>query len=92
MTARVGTLAVDGTPISQADLARIEAEEKLHADEQRRAVRVVAAGSLDADDCRTLLDILGLDGPMVAAARGGGDVSGASARPAGKRARKGRAA
>jgi hypothetical protein len=69
MTARLGTLSIDGTPISEADLARIEAEEKLHAQQQRSAVRVVAAGALDADDCRTLLSILGLDGTVVAAAR-----------------------
>jgi hypothetical protein len=69
MTARIGTMSIDGTPISEADLARIEAEEKLHADQQRSAVRVVAASALDADDCRTLLSILGLDTPIVAAAR-----------------------
>ena len=70
MTARIGTMSIDGTPISEADLARIEAEEKLHAEQQRSAVRVVAAGAIDADDCRTLLSILGLDTAIVAAARG----------------------
>jgi hypothetical protein len=79
MTARIGTMSIDGTPISQADLARIAAEEQLHADQQRSAVRVVAASSLDADDCRTLLSILGLDGDIVASAR---------TRPAAKRPRK----
>ena len=69
MTARVGTMSIDGTPISESDLARIEAEEKLHAEQQRRAARVVAASSLDAGDCRTLLSILGLDLETVAAAR-----------------------
>lgn len=69
MTARIGTMSIDGTPISEADLARIEAEEKLHADQQRAAVRVVAASALDAEDCRTLLSILGLDREVVAAAR-----------------------
>ena len=66
MTARVGTKSVDGTPISRADLARIEAEEQLHAHERLRAVRVVAAGALGADDCRTLLSILGLDAKVAA--------------------------
>jgi hypothetical protein len=60
MTVRIGTMSVDGTPISEADLARIEAEEKLHGEQQRKAVRVVAGSALDADDCRTLLSILGL--------------------------------
>jgi hypothetical protein len=84
MTARIGTLSIDGTPISEADLGRIAAEEKLHADQQRNAVRVVAASALDADDCRTLLSILGLDGDVVASARAQG--------PSAKRARKRHAA
>jgi hypothetical protein len=85
MTARIGTMSIDGTPISQADLARIEAEEKLHTDQRRQAVKVVAGASLDADDCRTLLSILGLDREIVASAR-------AQERPAAKRPRKRRAA
>jgi hypothetical protein len=85
MTARIGTMSIDGTPISEADLARIEAEEKLHADQQCQAVRVVAASALDAADCRTLLSILGLDQEIVVSARA------TLGRP-GKRARKRRAA
>jgi hypothetical protein len=69
MTARIGTMSIDGTPISEADVARIEAEEKLHAQQQRSAVRVIAASAIDADDCRTLLSILGLDREIVAEAR-----------------------
>jgi hypothetical protein len=69
MTARIGSTSIDGTPISETDLARIEAEDALHAEQQRGAVRVVAASSLDADDCRTLLAMLGLDREIVAAAR-----------------------
>jgi hypothetical protein len=86
MTARIGTMSIDGTPISEADLARIEAEEKLHADQQRGAVRVVAASAIDVDDCRTLLAMLGLDRPIVESARA------QLARPAGKRPRKRRVA
>jgi hypothetical protein len=86
MTARIGTMSIDGTPISEADMARIEAEEKLHSEQQRSAVRVVAASALDADDCRTLLSILGLDRDVVVAARAQGS------RPARKRPRKRRAA
>jgi hypothetical protein len=85
MTARIGTMSIDGTPISEADMARIEAEEQLHADQKRSAVRVVAASSLGADDCRTLLSILGLDQEVVASAR-------AQMRTAAKRSRKRRAA
>jgi hypothetical protein len=85
MTARIGTMSIDGTPISEADLARIEAEEKLHADQQRMAVRVVAASAQDAEDCRTLLSILGLEQEIVLSARA------TLGRP-GKRPRKRRAA
>ena len=60
---------MDGTPISAADIARMEAEEALHDEWARKAVRVVAASSEDAKDCRMLLAILGLDGePLQAAA------------------------
>jgi hypothetical protein len=85
MTARIGTMSIDGTPISEADLARIEAEEQLHAEQQRRAVRVVAASAHDAEDCRTLFAMLGLSQEIVLAARAQGT------RPA-KRPRKRRVA
>jgi hypothetical protein len=63
-------MSVDGTPISDTDRARIEAEEQLHADQQRSAARVVAASALSADDCRMLLSMLGLGHDVVAEARG----------------------
>ena len=69
MTAHVGSLSVDGTPISQADLARIEAEESLHSEQQRKAVRVVAAAATDVDDARMLLAILGLGDEVITNAR-----------------------
>jgi hypothetical protein len=86
MTARIGTMSIDGTPISEADLARIEAEEKLHAEQQKSAVRVVAASATDVDDCRMLLAMLGLDREIVQSARA------QLSRPAGKRSRKRRVA
>jgi hypothetical protein len=89
MTARIGSMSIDGTPVSEADVARIEAEERLHADQQRSAVRVVAGCSRDADDCRRLLSILGLQHEAVVAARG---ARCAAARAGGRRPRKGRAA
>jgi len=70
MTRRTAASATDTTPISQADRLRIEAEERLHAEHQRQTARVVAASALDATDCRLLLDILGLDDSVIAAARG----------------------
>jgi hypothetical protein len=83
MTLHVGTMSIDGTPISQADLARLEAEEKLHEAQQRKAARVVASASLNVEDCRTLLSALGLGSDVVREARTGSG---------GKRPRKRRAA
>jgi hypothetical protein len=62
-------MSIDGTPISQADMARIQAEEQLHCHQQRSAVRVVAASAIDAEDCRLLLSVLGLTHETVLAAR-----------------------
>lgn len=62
-------MAMDGTPISATDVARMEAEEELHADRQRRAVLVVAASANGVEDCRLLLSVLGLDADIVAEAR-----------------------
>ena len=67
MTGR--SLSMDGTPISQADIERMEEEERLHAERQRQAARVIAAAAHDVDDCRTLLDMLGLGHDVVVAAR-----------------------
>lgn len=69
MTGRSTALSMDGTPISQADIARMQEEERLHAQRQRQAARVIAAAAHDAEDCRTLLDMLGLDHEVVVAAR-----------------------
>lgn len=76
---------MDGTPISASDLARLAAEERLHADQQRSAVRVVASSARDAADCSQLLAILGLDREIVRSARG-------ESRSVAKRPRKRRAA
>jgi hypothetical protein len=72
MTMHVGTMSIDGTPISQADMARLEAEEKLHEEQQRKAARVIASASLNVDDCRMLLAALGLGTDVVHSARTGG--------------------
>jgi hypothetical protein len=69
MTGRITTLATEGSTISQADLERIAAEERLHAEQQRKAARVVAASALDGADARTLLDMLGLGHDVLVAAR-----------------------
>lgn len=69
MTGQVGAMSIDGTPISRADVARMEAEEALHAEWQRKAARVIAASSVDAAECRELLAMLGLDTQVVREAR-----------------------
>jgi hypothetical protein len=69
MTSRIAAMSVDGTPISDADMARMRAEEELHAGYARRTARVVASASQDTDDCRMLLSMLGLGDDVVAAAR-----------------------
>jgi hypothetical protein len=50
-------------------MARIEAEEALHERQRRGAAKVVAASAVDAEDCRLMLSILGLDDETVRAAR-----------------------
>jgi hypothetical protein len=87
MTGRLGAKSIDGTPISQADVARMEAEEALHAEWQRRAVRVVAASAVDADECRELLAMLGLGPQIIREARAAREDAGV-AKPARKPARR----
>jgi hypothetical protein len=69
MSGRTGSLAAEATMISEADAARIAAEDEMHLQWQRRAARVVAAAAFDAEDCRLLLDVLGLDHGVIEAAR-----------------------
>jgi hypothetical protein len=69
MTGQLGAMSIDGTPISRADVQRMEAEEALHAEWQRKAARVIAASSADAAECRELLAMLGLGLQVVRDAR-----------------------
>jgi hypothetical protein len=69
MNGHVGAMTIDRTPVSASELARMHAEEALHAEWQSKAVRVVAASSLGAEDCRLLLSILGLDAQLIADSR-----------------------
>jgi len=94
MTGRVGAKSIDGTPISQADVARMEAEEALHTSWQRKAVRVVASSASDAAECRDLLAMLGLSTQIIREARDAGPTVGragatskAARKPARRRAR-----
>ena len=69
MTGRMTTLSTESSTISQADLERIEAEERLHAEQQRKAARVIASTARDVDDARMLLAMLGLGHDVIVAAR-----------------------
>jgi hypothetical protein len=69
MTGRIAAMSRDGTPISQTDLDRMAEEERLYAERQRQTVRVIASAARDAEDCKMLLDMLGLDAATIAAAR-----------------------
>jgi hypothetical protein len=69
MTGRIAAMSLDGTPISQTDLDRMAEEERLYAERQRQTVRVIASAARDAQDCKMLLDMLGLDAATIAAAR-----------------------
>lgn len=69
MTGRIAAMSLDGTPISQTDLDRMAEEERLYTERQRQTVRVVASAARDVEDCKMLLDMLGLDSALVAAAR-----------------------
>jgi hypothetical protein len=69
MTGHIAAMSLDGTPISQADLDRMAEEERLYAERKRQTVRVVAAAARDAEDCKMLLDMLGLDHDTIVAAR-----------------------
>jgi hypothetical protein len=80
MIGRNPSMSLDGTLISQNDLNRMAEEERLFAARQRRVVRVIASVAIDADDCRMLLAMLGLDDEVVSAARGEHDAAGENAR------------
>ena len=69
MTGHIAAMSLDGTPISQTDLDRMAEEERLFAERQRQAVRVIAGAASDVEDARMLLDMLGLGSEIIAAAR-----------------------
>ena len=72
MTSPIDSLLPETTPahtMSDADLARAEAEAALHADCRRRAARVLASCAVDADEFRALAEMIGLERGDIAAAR-----------------------
>lgn len=69
MTGRTGLLTTEDSLLSEAESARIAAEEALHLEYERKAARVVAASATDAEDARLLFAILGIDTPTLESAR-----------------------
>ncbi|TQC44953.1 hypothetical protein EEB14_34340 [Rhodococcus sp. WS4] len=61
--------------MSDRDASIFESERELDEESVRKAQRAVASHSIDADDCRTLLSMLGI--PLVPAA-GSETLSGAA--------------
>jgi hypothetical protein len=68
MTRRIAASTTDTAQVSEADRVRIAAEEKLQAEHRSRTALVIASAARDTQDCRLLLDILGLDNSAVAEA------------------------
>lgn len=68
----VGTPCIDGTALSVADVQRTA--EKLAAQHERlrKAVYAVAGQVNDAQECRQLFDMMGIDLASVRAMRGAG--------------------
>jgi hypothetical protein len=71
MTGHIAAMSLDGTPISQTDLDRMAEEERLFAERQRQAARVVASAAHDVEDAKMLLSMLGLGPEVLATARHG---------------------
>lgn len=69
MSVRAGDRTVAGTKVSASDVARLLASEHEWLDQITPVVWVVAAAAPDAAECRTFLDVLGIDPAAVAHAR-----------------------
>lgn len=67
MTSRIDAWA--NHSMSDSEAARAEAEAIQHAEDRKKAARVVAAAATDAAEFRILADMLGLDTADLVAAR-----------------------
>ena len=65
----IGTTCIDGTTLSATDVQR--AADKVAAEREtlRRAIYAVAGHASDADECRSLFDMIGVDRASVRSAR-----------------------
>jgi hypothetical protein len=69
MTSRIDAWASGDSKRSDSEAARAEIAAAHHADNRRRAARVVAACATDTEEFRILTEMLGLEGSDIAAAR-----------------------
>jgi DNA-binding protein H-NS len=69
VSAQAGDYAVDGERVTASDVARLQASELEQLDRTAPAVWTLAAAAADAEECRELLDMLGLTAAAVTHAR-----------------------
>lgn len=65
----VGTLCIDGQPLTEADVERIHADRAVRVEQIRRAVIAVAAFAHDGAECSEFLAMLGFETDIVSAVR-----------------------
>ena len=65
----VGTPCIDGTALSASDVQRAADKVAIERETLRRAIYAVAGHASDADECRSLFDMIGVDRASVRAAR-----------------------
>jgi hypothetical protein len=68
----VGTPCIDGTALSASDVQRAAQKVAVERETLRRAIYAVAGHAGDAEECRNLFDMMGVDRASVRAARATG--------------------
>lgn len=65
----IGTPCIDGTALSATDVQRAAEKVTVERETLRRAIYAVAGHADDAQECRNLFDMIGVDRASVRAAR-----------------------
>ena len=65
----IGTPCIDGTALSATDVRRAAEKVTIERETLRRAIYAVAGHAHDAQECRRLFDMIGVDRASVRAAR-----------------------
>lgn len=68
----IGTPCIDGTALSATDVQRAAEKVAVARDTLRRAIYAVAGHASDAEECRSLFDMIGVDRASVLSARRAG--------------------